>query len=120
MRELSQEERDAVKPKWKTFQTRYRNPRFPWYAKSPLLKYIVQWIIYWSIFYEPLRHQGKFKVGDKVKYNWKALVKIYSTGGEDMFKVFTVAEVTWYGNLEFSDGSGCDPFWVRKLYFWEK
>jgi hypothetical protein len=119
-RELTEDQIKAVKPTLKIFKNNYRNPKHPWYANNPFLKYLVQWIIYWSIFYEPLQKKDKFKAGDKVKYNWKALVQIYSTGGKDMFKTRTVKKLTWYKNLEFTDGTGCDPFWVRKIYFWEK
>lgn len=116
---MTKQEIKARKPKWGMFKGKYRNPKNPWYAGNPFLMWIVQWIIYWSIFYEHLRKKGKFKVGDRVKYNWKALVQIYSTGGKDMHKTRTVKTVLWFGNLEFTDGTGCDPFWVRKAYFWE-
>ena len=115
MRKLTQEQRDAVRTKLKMLSDRYRNPKHPWYANSPLLRYLVQWIIYFSIFCPYLQKKNKFKVGDRVKYNWKALIQIYSVGSKDMFRFRIVSEVMWYGNLKFSDGTGCDPFNIRRF-----
>lgn len=115
---MTKEQIESVLPKWGMFNGRYRNPSHPWYAGHPILMYFVQWIIYWSIFYPWIK--GKYKVGDIVKYNLMAKIQIYSVAGKDMPKTRTVSKLTWYGNLKFTDGSSCDPFWVRKLYFYER
>lgn len=124
MERLTQEQIEAVKPRYGMF-THYRQTQFkkyPWYARSPLLHYIVQWIIYLSIFYPFLRNDGKYKVGDKVRYNWKGKVHIYTVTDHKGDITRTVSEVLFESksNLSFTDGSGCAAFWVRRKYFWER
>lgn len=117
-RNLTKEQIDAVKPKYKYF-TKYRKiSSYPWYARSPLLHYLVQWVIYWSLFFPWLN--GKYKVGDKVRYNWMAHVQIHTVIERKKNPVMMVSEIRYSDNLTFEDGTGCASFWIRKAYFWEK
>jgi hypothetical protein len=64
---------------------------------------------------------GKFKVGDKVKYNWMAKVMIASVVKRKEDKTLTVSKVICNGqNVEFEECSGSSAFWLRKAYWWEK
>lgn len=108
-------------PKYRQFKpySIYKNK--PRYAKSPLLRYIVAWIIWLSTYSTLFSARTKLKVGDKVKYNWMAYVQIYSDD-KDFKAIKTISHILYRdeSGIEFEEGSGCDLFWVRKIYFWEK
>lgn len=58
-------------------------------------------------------NRGRYKPGDWVNYNWKAraiIPKLFAEypGPRQVSKVLYSDKT----GLEFTDGSGCDPFWV--------
>jgi hypothetical protein len=66
---------------------------------------------------------GKFKVGDKIKYNWMAKVYIPLAMKLDKRRdqTLTISEVYCKGeNVNFIEGCGASVFWLRKAYWWEK
>jgi hypothetical protein len=90
-----------------------------WYKGRSFMWNLVQFMIYFKLFH----HRGKFKVGDKVRYNWKAWVRIKSAlWGESDKGTLTVSEVLYKdkSNVGFEEGGGCDVFWIRKAFFWER
>lgn len=75
---------------------------------------------------ELFNNHGKFKPGDKVKYNLFAKIVI---GRIEEIKGGTVYTIDDYepwstskSNVRFTydENSGCDVFWIRKLYPWER
>ena len=62
----------------------------------------------------------KFKIGEKVKYNWKAkcMLRNHANNEKHVAKRYTnkINE-----NIEFETGSssGGSVYWYRKIYFWE-
>lgn len=90
---------------------------------NPILHPIVHFIIKMDWF----NNRGKFKPGDKVKYNLFA--KIYIGGIEEIKggKSGTIYTISHYEpwskkleNVAFIENSGCSVFWIRKLYPWER
>jgi len=81
-----------------------------------LLHGLVQWMIDKDLFH----HRGKFNPGDIVVYNWKAKIYIASAIENDL-EPRTVVDVIYddKSGLEFIDGDTTDPFWMRKLHWWE-
>ena len=80
-----------------------------------------------AMLYESLSIHPKFKVGDQVRYNWKAHIALgkipkEKVGGE------VIACYRYDGNkgdyqVKFKHGDYVDSsnaFWFRKAYFWEK
>jgi hypothetical protein len=68
-------------------------------------------------------NHGKFKTGDRVKYNWKAKIYINSAIEENKNNIFTVREVCYpdKSGIDFEDDMGsADAFWLCKAHFWEK
>lgn len=72
-------------------------------------------------------NHGKFKPGDKVKYNFFAKVMIPSIAKQKGYEeghVFVVKDYFEWSkkkqSIEFEGGDGCDVFWIRKLYVWER
>lgn len=59
------------------------------------------------------------KKGQLVKYNWKGKVKIKSAIIDNIGVKMEVAGFDG-STVEFTNGDSCDPFWVRRLYWWEK
>ena len=89
--------------------------------KHPILHRIVYFIIHADLF----NNRGKFKPGDKVKYNFFA--KVYLGHKHIQSKgryIFTIkCYEPWSKDLEnvaFEEDSGCSVFWIRKLYPWER
>jgi len=85
------------------------------------LHYFVQWLIILSAIMPFLfSNNGKFKVGDRVKYNWKANIQLKSIV-DKRDRTRTVSKVLYVdkGNVEFTNGDSCACFWIRKCYFWE-
>lgn len=110
------------RPKLKWFTERTYNKTFPWFARTPLLHLLVQWLITYSVIYPKLfSNDGKFKPGDKTVFNWKARVQIYSVINHKI-RVETVSQVCYLdlSGLDFESGNHCAAFWMRKAYFWEK
>lgn len=108
-------------PKLSWFAGKYKSG--PWFTRSPYLRLLVQWLITLSVAYPKIfGNYGTFKKGDRCKYNWKAFVQIYQTGGKDFSLIRTVCEVNYsdQSGLVFTNGDSCDAYWVRKIYFWEK
>jgi hypothetical protein len=71
-------------------------------------------------------HQGKFKEGDIVIFNWKARVTIASAIREQLGPHIIINIIKYKDNdgIEWKDHkyygtSGSDAFWLRKIYFWE-
>jgi hypothetical protein len=72
------------------------------------------------IFHVPYFHnRGRFKVGDKVKYNLFARIYINSVINRKPL-VYTIDKFWTPTNVDFIEEEGCDVFWIRKLYPWEK
>ena len=78
---------------------------------------------------EWFQNHGKFKSGDKVKYNLFAKVviaNIEEIKGSKNGAVYTIDDYepwsTSKSNVRFTsdENSGCDVFWIRKLYPWER
>ena len=72
-------------------------------------------------------HQGKFKIGDIVTWNWKALIVISFCVKDrpGCFKIIDIIKYKDSDGLVFKDikhggTTGGDAFWYRKSYFWEK
>ena len=59
------------------------------------------------------------KKGQLVKYNWKSRVYINSAIKDRIGDIKEVRNHE-HNNVIFLDGDSCDPFWVRKIYSWEK
>ncbi len=87
-------------------------------------------LVFWLIKNNRCQNTKKFKEGDLVVYNWKAkyyLGFLYFQEREGGIKKITAitkysngSESCDYINLSNNDRSGCDVFWVRKCYFWER
>lgn len=110
-------------PKFRQFKPYRTFKKYPWYARSASLRYVIAWIIWLSTFSDYIANRGKFKVGDRVKYNWMAKVQLYSPNYHGDFEgIRAVTEILYHdeSGLQFSDDTSSDPFWVRALYFWEK
>lgn len=110
-------------PKFRQFKPYSEFSKYPWYAKSLILRYLVAWIIWLSTYSDWVANRGRLKVGDKVRYNWMAKVQLYSLFRYEKYNItHTVSEILYKdgSGIEFEDGSGSDPFWLRKIYFWEK
>lgn len=89
---------------------------FKIYWNKPFLYNVVELIIVLDWF----NNKGKFKVGDRVRVNWKAIVSIRSAIEDNIGKALTVSEVSPNGShVSFKEGSGCDAFWIRKIYWFE-
>ena len=89
-----------------------RNIKKLFYA---LLGEIIHLQIKWDLF----TNENKFKRGEWLKYNWKAKIVIDTVVegvGPRQFERYTLSG----SNVEFTDGDRCSPFWVRRLYFWER
>jgi hypothetical protein len=88
-----------------------------WYKGKPFIWNVVQFMINFNLF----TNHGRFKVGDKVRYNWKAYVLIKSAlWRKEDHETLTVSEIVRNGSgVAFKEGSGCDAFWIRKAFFWE-
>lgn len=94
-----------------------------WYKGKSFAWNLVQFLINFNLF----QHRNKFKEGDIVRYNWKAKVHLsslfkngwISSGNllvtDIKYKDRSGVEYKAYGD---DDGS-CDPFWLRKAYWWE-
>jgi hypothetical protein len=100
---------------------------------KPTIKNIVHRVLYaivhWMILYRLFHGYGKLKEGDFVRYNWKAKVYIRTVYDREpevrqISKIYTYSDGT--ENCDFKPlkdgeyGGGCDSFWLRKLYFWER
>lgn len=86
------------------------------------LKHVFYWLLRGVILFQiktKLFENRYLKKGQLVKYNWKAKVKIKNAIKDN---VGTIMEVDGFNGstVEFTNGDRCDPFWVRKLYWWEK
>lgn len=64
------------------------------------------------------RNVNRFKIGDQVRYNWKAKISIWSAIDEKWGQTFVVTKI-WangqnvdYYSDEYGEG-GCDVFWLR-------
>lgn len=90
--------------------------------RNPILHPIVCFIIKMGWF----DNRGKFKQGDKVKYNLFARIVIWSVVRdiEATQKVFTFSHYEKWSkdlrNCVLVEDSGCSVFWLRKLYPWER
>lgn len=108
-------------PKFRQFKIYSTFKKYPWYSRSPILRYLVAWIIYFSTFSDWIANRWCLKIGDKVKYNWMAKIQLSSHikkyAGTKIVKEILCSDGS---GIKFTDGDGCDPFWVRKIYFWEK
>lgn len=83
---------------------------------NPVLVLIVNWIIKKKMF----DTKGKYKIGDRVRYNIFAKIVIWSVIKDKMY-TRTIESIWSNGvNVDFTDGGGCDSFWIRKIYFWER
>jgi len=72
-------------------------------------------VIEFQIKYEMFDNRHKFKNGDLVKYNWKARAFIGSAiKDKEQNKVVQNYIYKDNSGIEFTDGDGCDPFWVSK------
>ena len=73
-------------------------------------------VIDFQIKYEMFDNRKCFKNGDVVKYNWKAKVYIKSAI-KDKLEPRVVKNYLYKDNsgVEFTNGDGCDPFWVSKV-----
>lgn len=66
---------------------------------------------------------GKFKKGDKVKYNWKAKLDIMSAIEDDLgvltvidvFRYRDGTETITYKNSK-NEESSCDPYWLKLIH----
>lgn len=93
--------------------------KFNWYSGRSFKWNLVQFLIDNNLFH----NHGKFKSGDKVRYNWKAKIQIKSAMWRKSDSgTLTVSEVVYKNKsgVLFVEGSGCDVFWIRKAYWWEK
>ena len=87
-------------------------------TSNPILCWIVELIIVSGLF----NNHGKFKIREKVKYNLFA--KIVIGGILKKGATYTIKEYPIWSkkksNVYFEESSGCDVFWLRRLYPWEK
>ena len=91
--------------------------------RHPILWPMVNFIIKMGWFH----NHGKFKPLEKVKYNLFAKVVISSVV-KDRNKIndgiYTVDDYEPWSkdksNIRFLEDSGCDVFWIRRLYPWER
>jgi hypothetical protein len=86
------------------------------------MKKILQSLSEFFIRHNWLSNVGKFKGGDKVKYNWKAKVTL---GGSYNNKTHTITKIILQTPTSENFECGCDEgggdvYWIRKLYFWER
>lgn len=109
------------RPKLSWFIGKHRE-NAPWYSNSAFLNLLVQWLITYSVVYPKIfGNNGKFKVGDKTKYNWKAKVQIWSiTERKNIIETVNKICYSDKSGLEFESGNSCASYWMRKTYFWEK
>jgi hypothetical protein len=91
--------------------------------RHPLLYPMVNFIIKMGWF----SNHGKFKPLEKVKYNLFAKVVIASVvrdRNEINDGIYTVDDYEPWSkdksNIRFLEDSGCDVFWIRRLYPWER
>lgn len=93
--------------------------------------YIMYWIVFYIIRHGLCQNVGKFKRGDKVKYNWKAKYQIPSIYNERKNMIREIDCILDFKksksqSCEFKPlkdecyVDGCDVFWLRKIYWWEK
>ena len=95
-----------------------------------IANYVLYAVVFWLIKHNLCQNTGKFKEGDLVTYNWKAkyyIDTVYKNERELGIKKITSitkysdgSEGCDYINLSDGDESGCDVFWVRKCYWWER
>lgn len=92
-----------------------------WKDHKGFLYYFVQWLIIFSVIMPfVFSNNGKFKIGDRVKYNWKANIKLKSiVEKRENIRIVSKALYKDKGNVEFTNGDSCACFWIRKCYFWE-
>jgi hypothetical protein len=92
---------------------------------KPLLYTVVHFIIEMNWF----NQTGKFKEGDLVKYNWKAKAYIRSVYDREKSIKKITKIITYKSGSESCEytpidkkgySSGCDVFWIRKCYLWER
>jgi hypothetical protein len=80
-------------------------------------------LVHFFITHKLFSNVGQFKKGDLVRYNWKAKYYIGLIYQEKK-GIYTIRNITKYTDgseaAEFGDYTGCDVFWIRKIYPWEK
>jgi hypothetical protein len=101
--------------------------RLDWYKGQSFMWNVVQFIINNGL----INHKGKFKEGDKVRYNWMAKIQLgkdYLNGEGVKNKTLEVTHVLYKSksNVNYkvvgsdnNDDGGCATFWLRKAYWWE-
>lgn len=86
------------------------------------LSHVFYWLLCGVIRFQinnGLFENKNLKKGQLVKYNWKAKVKIKSAIRDNIHSVMKVKGFD--GSIvEFTNDDSCDPFWVRKLHWWER
>lgn len=85
-----------------------------------ILRPMLCWIVSVMIKFDLFHNKKKFKPGDNLKYNWKAKVYIWSAI-KNKLEPRTMTNYLYKDNtgILFENGESCDPFWVRKLHWWE-
>lgn len=94
-----------------------------WYKGYSFMWNLIQFIINFNL----IDNRGKFKEGDLVKYNWRAKIHLKSLfdNGWITTEALVVTAITYSdkSGVEYitpkGEPNGCDPFWLRKLYWWE-
>jgi hypothetical protein len=100
---------------------------------KPTLGNIVNCVLYavvhFMILHRLFHGYGKLRVGDYVKYNWMAKYYIRSVYDREP-EVRQISNIDTYSDgTEHCDfkplkegewGGGCDTFWIRKCYGWER
>ena len=94
-----------------------------------IANYVLYAVVHFMIVHRLFQGYGKLRVGDYVRYNWKAKAYIRSVYDRET-EVRKIANIITYSDgtehCEFVPlnengwGGGCDTFWVRKCYWWER
>lgn len=94
-----------------------------------IANYVLYAVVHFFIVHRLFQGYGKLRVDDYVKYNWKAKAYIRSVYDREP-EIQKIAKITTYSDgtehCEFVPlkenewGGGCDTFWVRKCYWWER
>lgn len=73
-------------------------------------------VVHFIIDNEWSQNRDRFKPGDQVRFNWRAKAFILSAIKDDINKTFVVSKILYsdQSGVEFTNGDGCDPFWLRK------